>query len=340
MRKYITAKDFLEIVTPESGGSVTITYPTKEQYDKNTAISVYPSLDNKNQAEGSITGGEKIQTDNPKDELLAKIEQINSKYSASSNSTNGEAIIPQLKEKEFTMPTKEEIEKIVIEQINPIYEAERQSLKNKNADLTNDLYNEAKEIERLARQTYSGIKRDYKSARENASSEALKRGLARSSVILNQLDGLTKAELLAIDDLNAKKNQSLNDVYEEIQTLTSRLSDALGSLDAKQASELANGIRELTEKYEKKQEEVLEYNNKIRQEQAKFNDKFNAEEGNVVVDSSSKDYIEMVSSKTKAFYSYYYSLGENAKAEIEKDRDMIISEIGENGYNNLIGYFN
>ncbi len=82
----------------------------------------------------------------------------------------------------------------------------------------------------------------------------------------------------------------------------------------------------------------MEYNNKVRKEKADTIAKLK-EAGVLTDETESKEYIKMIADKTRAFYSYYYSLGEGAVAEMEKDRKYIEENIGEKGYESLMRYF-
>jgi DNA polymerase III alpha subunit len=58
-----------------------------------------------------------------------------------------------------------------------------------------------------------------------------------------------------------------------------------------------------------------------------------------VAEENSSEYVKMISDKTKAFYSYYYSLGEKAKSELMSDRQFVESHLGTKGYEMLMRYF-
>ena len=47
----------------------------------------------------------------------------------------------------------------------------------------------------------------------------------------------------------------------------------------------------------------------------------------------------MFAGKMKAFYAYYYSLGENALDELSKDREYVVGHLGDKGYETLKEYF-
>ena len=47
----------------------------------------------------------------------------------------------------------------------------------------------------------------------------------------------------------------------------------------------------------------------------------------------------MISSKNNAFYTYYYSFGDKALEELEKDSAYLKQELGDKGYETLRQYF-
>ena len=63
------------------------------------------------------------------------------------------------------------------------------------------------------------------------------------------------------------------------------------------------------------------------------------QEGYDIDETQSEEYKTMIAEKTKALYSYYYSLGEDALKELQRDRDYVEGNIGASGYNSLLRYF-
>jgi hypothetical protein len=274
-----------------------------------------------------------------KDKLVQNISEINKNYQAQQGMTFNGVTVPKVEEKVYEMPTADQIEKTVTAEKSPAYEIEKEKLVEEKNQVEKSLKTELDEVEEAVKQSIGQLRAKYSQAKENTSNQALKRGLGRSSIVLNQLQELEKGEISSLEDVIKRGEESRQEVNDEIRTLTQNLTTAIRGLDQKKAAEIAKGIRELTAEHQKKSDAVLEYNNKMKNEQAKIIADL-IKDGVSVDEKSSDEYVNMIADKVKAFYSYYSDMGEQASAEIQKDKDFIVNELGVNGFNNLLRQFN
>ncbi len=114
----------------------------------------------------------------------------------------------------------------------------------------------------------------YSEKKENASQDALKRGLSRSSIVVNVLDAFDKAEISKYNELNDELVSSINNIDTSISQLKLEQDEALNSFDVEYAVKLQEKINTLTENLIKKQNEVLQYNNEIEEKEADYNRKY------------------------------------------------------------------
>ncbi|MBE5734879.1 MAG: hypothetical protein E7361_00275 [Clostridiales bacterium] len=120
----------------------------------------------------------------------------------------------------------------------------------------------------------ANAKEYYEKVREDASQDALRRGLSRSSIIINKLDAFDKAELDRYNALNDELNASINEIDNSISSLKSQQTDALRNFDIEYAVKLQDKINSKIEELEKKQEEVIKYNNEIAEKENEYNTKY------------------------------------------------------------------
>lgn len=273
-----------------------------------------------------------------KKQLKDTIGKLDEEYKNSPNRTYGDTVIPNAVEKTYTRPSDEETVKKVEEEISPLYNEKLKALNSESNFTQQNLEEEKDELYKRAEQSLKELKKSYESAKENTSNEALKRGLARSSIILNQLKDLEGDKITATGEILNQRDRDLSSISRKIDELQLKLLNDTNVLNEERAKEINQRIDELLEKYKKEETDVLEYNNKLRQQKASVLAELK-EQGLNFDETQSKEYIEMYSGKIQAFYEYYYSLGDKANAEIQKDRQFILDNVGEKGYYFLKRYF-
>ena len=136
----------------------------------------------------------------------------------------------------------------------------------------------------------------------------------------------------------SERDASLNEVDAKIYNLGKSLENAIKVLNEEEAKEVAKRVEEIVKDYEKQKNEVNDYNNQLRQQTIALK----AQLLNAGIDTSeenSDEYKKMYTSKMKAFYGYYYSLGSNALDELSADKDYLIEHLGDEGYQTLRNYF-
>ena len=273
-----------------------------------------------------------------KNKLKETIINIDNEYKSSPNRTYGDITVPNVVEKTYEKPSDEETLKKAEEEISPLYDAKMQKLTSKSAMEQQSIEDEKDELFKTVEESLKHLNRSYDGAKENASNEALKRGLARSSIILNQLNDLEQGRIGATGDVIEQRDKDLADLTRQIENLKIKLLSDTNELNEERAKEINERVEELVEKYRKEEQDVLEYNNKLRQQQTDNLVKLQ-ESGIIAEGAQSEEYKKMIADKTKAFYSYYYSLGKDAATEMEKDKEYIEKNIGEKGYESLMRYF-
>ena len=273
-----------------------------------------------------------------KKNLKDTIGAIEKEYQTSPSRTYGDVTVPNTVEKTYEMPSSEETIKKAESEISPLYNAKIQSITSENTMAQQNIEDEKDELFKRAEESLNELKRTYDGARENTSNEAIKRGLARSSIVLNQLNDIERGHIDATAGILTQRDGEIANLKKELDNLKVKLLNDTNILNEERAKEINERVEDLLDKYQKEEKEVLEYNNKVRKEKADTLAKLK-EAGIATDETESKEYVKMIADKTRAFYSYYYSLGENAVAEMEKDRKYIEENIGEKGYESLMRYF-
>lgn len=138
----------------------------------------------------------------------------------------------------------------------------RNELKDKEASLIEGGEAKKKEISAL-----------YDELSKQTEANALKRGIARSSIAQEQIKslGVEKIkDLLSVSDEVASELKANSDKLSEYET---EYNKAIKSLDIQKAIEVKEKIAEISEKQNDKLNEVLKYNNTITKQQAELDEK-------------------------------------------------------------------
>jgi len=188
-----------------------------------------------------------IASSNNGDELINKIKNFTSKFEGSTNNVPENNVsfekldnikiddeqIRNKAEEELFDYKKENYDKI----LNQTAEREDELLENKASLKEN--YNAAVE----------NIANSYDKVRESASNDALKRGLQRSSIVINKLDAFNQDEINTYNALNKELTDSLNEIDFELNSLEAQQELALDEFDITYAVKLNNKISSLSKNF-------------------------------------------------------------------------------------------
>ncbi len=203
-------------------------------------------------------------------DLYNKLDQVNNKFSTNVNNENLPDSIT-LDRIDFKKPSNEEIK---LNSENLLADYKNSGIKNieDNYKLKYDELNSNKsEAINQTENTKNNLKQYYENAKTNAEYEASKRGLNRSSIIVNQLDAFSNAEINDYKELDQKLGDQINAINFEINALSSQKQNALNSFNISYAVKLQEKIDELNTKLSKTEQEVIKYNNDIALKEAEYN---------------------------------------------------------------------
>lgn len=261
-------------------------------------------------------------------------------------------------------PTFERMENIDIdnEKIKQDSITELEDYRNSSINNINKEYeNKGKELEKNKEDLYTttselkdSVKQSYATAKENANNDAIKRGLARSSIVINTLDAFNNKELETYTQIDKELTNNINAINFELNALVSSKEEALNNFDIEYASKLTEKINQSTEKLREAQENVIKYNNQIAEKEAEFNQSV-AELENKINNSTwdkEKDYAEFISdyginvvNRVKndmllnTAKAYFASLSKREAAEIVTKYPEIIELLGQDNYKEILNMY-
>ncbi len=221
-----------------------------------------------------------------------------------------------LKKLEYTPKTDEEIEEEASSYAKNNYDISKNALDSNIQKKRNEAKENESEISSEATNKKDKLDNMYASLYKDVESEAIKRGISRSSIVAEQIKGLGAQKIqdyLQVDNDTAK---SLEKNSNKLQEYEDDYNSAIANLELKKAVETKEKIDELTEKQNKKIEEVLKYNNTINEKL------YNLQKAGVNLpddETAARYKREMLSLATKYYYSFPR---EEAIKMFDSDKDI------------------
>ena len=285
-----------------------------------------------------------LNTKKNSNDILKELKEVNNLYSI-----NNSGDIPSSPNFERLDDVEIDNEKIKINMEEELKDYKDNSIKNIEKEFDNkekELNANMEDLNTTASNTKKEVASNFSKLKEEASNDALKRGLARSSIIINTLDAFNNKEIETYNQIDKELSNNINAINFELNALTSNYEDALSNFDIEYASKLKEKIDETTEKLKKQQEEVVKYNNEIAEKEAEFNTKLfelseevknkNWEQNQDVIELYGK-YGTMVVEKYKS--NRMYDIALNYFSEMNKDDAL--TELAQNQeFKTLLGETN
>lgn len=175
-----------------------------------------------------------------------------------------------LTKKEMPATTEEEIRSAAEAEANANKQQKQQDIQSDYDSNTKKVDYQKKALEQKAQSAQSETNIAYNEARTKAENDALRRGLARSSAVLFALADIEKSRAHDLASQQQTLNDNLQKLEDQLQLLESNKNAALANLDIQAAVEAQKNIDKRLAELKKQQDEVLEYNNKVKELEAKY----------------------------------------------------------------------
>lgn len=270
-----------------------------------------------------------------KKSLYDSLDKINDDYEKTDVRSYNGTVIPKLNEKTYDAPTDEEIIKTATEEEKANTARKKQAAEAVAEEKKAALDLQKAGYENYAKESEKRISDSYETAKNNASDEAIKRGIARSSIISEQLKDFDEAKIKDVENAYATAREKIAEADEKIGNLTEELSKAVASYDMEEAVKINERINSLKEERTKKQNEVTEYNNALKEKRAKTLSSLGLS-GMDLVEEKSDEYIAAQNEKLQALYKYYRKAAN--KKEFLQDAERIRKYVGNDGFEYLSKY--
>ena len=265
-------------------------------------------------------------------DIFEQFYEVDNKYNTITNQT-GDLNLEKIN---YTKPTNEEIEKNAK---NSLESYKNSSISNINSNFDEKKQNIDQSIQELKNKNNAetqSIALAFETAKDETKDDAIRRGLARSSIVVNKLAGLNQQMLETLNQKTKEIGEKIDSFNAQKAALEEQKQSALNSFDIEYAVKLQDKINSISDDIAKKEKEITEYNNKIEKEMAQWKKEQE--------DSAYKKTTEIAELMGKYGLTVFDVLKQNEKYEIAKahfnlmDKDEAITEFTNNpNYINQLG---
>jgi len=277
------------------------------------------------------------------DDVLLDLKDIETKYS-----TKDYIDAPsELELSKIEVPNKTD-EDLLTEAKNSLinkYNSNKKQTEQSFEDKINFLVEQQEQLKNSASEKENKINEYYNNISQETEDQALKRGLARSSIIINQLAGLNKNKATELINTMNELQSSLNNNYSEIENLNNEKIKALDNLDLQYAIDLEEKLNKVKDDYQKSVNEAVNFNNNVEKLQAEYKLDFDKqkldkqERINKLEKTYHSDYIETITKDAQYNYlkEYFDSLDKDYALNLFLTNKELIDILGNN-YSKMYKY--
>ena len=265
-------------------------------------------------------------------DLLSNFKKVDEKYNFSGDELN-------LERKTFKGKTDEEIEKQAKDSLQEYKETGIQDIEKSYDDKKSNIDQQMQSTKDQGEEKKKEAISLYSSLKENAKQDALKRGLSRSSIVINILDAFDSKMINEYKKINEEISSKMQSLSNQKSLLDEQKQNALNSFDISYALKLSNKIDEVNEKLKQEEQKILEYNNEIAEKEAEYQakQKDKALSYATYIEKYGKNGLNALKQDEKVAYAENYLMSlskEDALDELNNNK-VFTSELGPANYTRL-----
>ena len=208
-----------------------------------------------------------------------------------------------LTEKTYDAPSDDELKKSAESSLEKYKKDSIDAINESSANSEKELTGKRETVDSNMKNALSSLEDDYNAAAKRIDNDVIKRGLARSSVAVTGKADLEREYLSRSDQLKSGYQKQLDALDSEISSIGTKLKKALDDFNLSYAAKLNETLASLKAEREKKQDEVLKYNNEIRAKQAELDRKRAETESKLSANAQNSDEAKKI--KEELYKSIY-----------------------------------
>ena len=267
--------------------------------------------------------------------LFEKFGDVDNKY----NTLTKSDVNLNLQKMEYSEPSQEDITNRAKNKLEDYKNSTINSIEENYVSKLNQINNSQKQIGEDAKKNMTAIEQKYDNVKEDAKNDAIKRGLARSSIVVNTLNKIDMQKMNSLTELQQQTTQKIEELNATKNSLENQKQNALNSFDIAYAVKLQDEINSINDEIEKNKQTVIKYNNEVENLNAKWEKERQEEEY--------KKITELAKLASQYGVSVFDVLKQNEKYAIAREyfanmsKEDAIAELGNNAnYKTALGKTN
>jgi len=202
------------------------------------------------------------------DQLTDELNNIKEKYKYGDYVDAPESL--GLEKVEVPEKSEEELVTLAKNSLEQNYNTQKNNTTTSFEKQIEDIINSKKSLTDSASKQTTEINEIYDRSVAQTEEQALKRGLARSSIVINQLSTIEGDRANQLATILNTLQSSLDINQSKISQLEKQKDQALSELDVEYALELQDQIEKTTQEYQKQRQEAIDFNNSIAKLEAEY----------------------------------------------------------------------
>ena len=175
-----------------------------------------------------------------------------------------------LQKMDYTKPTEEEIKQKAEDSLASYKEKSLSGIEEDYTSNKNKIESQIENVIQSKDEQLDKVTDKYKNLENEAVNGAIKKGLSRSSIVINVLDAFEKEKIDEYNKLNEEITTKINTLNNQKELLETQKQSALNSFDIAYAVKLSDKIDSLNAEILKQEQTVLKYNNEISETETKY----------------------------------------------------------------------
>lgn len=205
-----------------------------------------------------------------------EIQKIQDKYRDKTDYDYYQDLLPEIKDSlglvELEKPEIDEdaLKSEITNRLTKANDDEKRKLKSKTDESINKLLASVKNEKENAEKSQDSLSKAYDNAKEDVSMDALKRGLQRSSIVLQKVAELDSKKAEELISVQKNLEKTIAEGNEKIKALEQLLDESLANADTELASEIESALASEIGKLKEKQQEIEKFNNNVKKLEAEY----------------------------------------------------------------------
>lgn len=201
-------------------------------------------------------------------EALEKANEIADKYKKGDYLNTPDSL--GLEKVDVPSKSKEDIKKQANELVSDKYETSKEKSNSSFDNKIDEILKSNQNLLAKNEQNKKDINAYYDSSKKETENQALKRGLARSSIVIGELATIENSRANELANLLSTFQNTLDENEKQIQKYANEKEQAIEELDIKKALEIEQKISSISEEYEKTKKDAISFYNNVEKLEAEY----------------------------------------------------------------------